>query len=104
MIRDRWGNLVMVAYSETELLWIGAAISLPAAERTMALEDIASLTGRSLYHIKMKAQRMHLARSREEATHARQILERVCPTWRVSPPGAVPGTRMKRIASVREPV
>lgn len=96
MMRDKFGHLVSVAYSETELLWIGAAISLPAAERTIALEDIASMTGRSLYHVKMKAQRMAYTRRSEEATHARQVLERVCPTWRVSPPGAVPGTRRKR--------
>ena len=52
---DRFGKRILVGYSETELVWLEAANSLPPYERFQALYDIADMSGRSIVNIREKA-------------------------------------------------
>lgn len=62
------GQSVRVGWSETELLWIKAAIILRGWEYRQALNDIAGLTGRSLRGVHAKAQ--YLRRLERDAARA----------------------------------
>lgn len=53
---DRFGNRINIAWSEVEILWLQAAVSLPTPpERFAAYRDIAGMTGRGYANVKQKA-------------------------------------------------
>ena len=65
---DRYGNKIIVAYSESEVLRIEAALTLAKFHRLRAYRDIALMTGRSVSSVIQKAQslrRERLARVRD---------------------------------------
>lgn len=65
---DRYGRPIIVGWSETEMLWVEAALSLPHFSRIAAYEDIAGMTGRPLAMIQRKATligQARIARERE---------------------------------------
>ena len=45
-------------YSETEIVWIKAANTLPAFERAKAFSDISDMTGRDFEAVRVKANKM----------------------------------------------
>lgn len=57
-MKDRWGRDSTVGYSEVELIWIRAALTLPRGERAAAFRDIASMMGRNLHAVLDKSYRM----------------------------------------------
>lgn len=56
---DHFGHTIKVGYSEHELIWLRAAMTLPRGERISAFRDIAEMTGRPLYAIQCAAYRIH---------------------------------------------
>lgn len=52
---DAFGRTVLVAYSEVETLWIQAANSLSAYDRSQAIYDISQMSGRTVRQIREKA-------------------------------------------------
>lgn len=49
------GKSVRVGWSETEVIWLQAAVTLRGGERKQAYYDLASLTGRSFLAVQSKA-------------------------------------------------
>ena len=44
---DRWGSPIRIGWSDHQILWIRAAMTLDGHERHEAIRDIADLVGRS---------------------------------------------------------
>lgn len=55
---DRFGKPIRVGWAPHELLYIEAALTFRASERSSAYQDIADMTGRSLIAIRAKAENM----------------------------------------------
>ena len=53
---DRAGNPIRIAWTPKEIIWLKAALSLPAYECLCALDDIASMSSRTISAVKAKAQ------------------------------------------------
>ena len=66
-MKDRFGQPTIIGYSEVEILWIRAALTLPRGERAPAFRDIAAMTGRNLHAVQDKAYKL-----REEDAELRQ--------------------------------
>jgi hypothetical protein len=71
---DRFGNNIMVAYSEMELEWLIAAMALPIDERDAALTDIAAMSGRTFKEVSRKAAVMRQKVKDQERQWAREVL------------------------------
>lgn len=52
---DRFGKTIIIGWSEHEVLWLEAALSLPAHQQIPAFRDLSSMTGRSVAAIQHKA-------------------------------------------------
>ncbi len=59
MSLDRYGNAIRIGFSETEIIYIKSAMSLPRAERWAAFEDIASMSCRTVQNVRAKAYALH---------------------------------------------
>lgn len=55
---DRWGNPIKIGWSQSELLWVLAAINLDVAERIAAYQDISDMSGHPFAHVRQKANRI----------------------------------------------
>lgn len=55
MTVDRWGKKVLVAWSEIEMEWLMAAISLDPCDRVPAYRDIGDMVGRTLEAVRRRA-------------------------------------------------
>lgn len=55
---DRFGKVIRVGWSEKELLWLEAALTLRHSERFFAFRDIAEMTGRTHWAIQCKAEQL----------------------------------------------
>ena len=75
---DRFGNTVLMGWSEAECLWLKAAMELPRRERFEAFADISEMSGRSVAAVQSKAY----------ALYARAVA-----TWAPTPRVMVPGCR-----------
>ena len=67
-MKDRFGNPINVGWPEHHILWLEAAMSLPARDRAEAFQDIADLTGRSFAAVYQK----HCAILRERQAQNRR--------------------------------
>ena len=52
---DRWGHPIIVGWSDHQILWIEAALTLDGQERRNAFQDIAELVGRPYASVWAKA-------------------------------------------------
>lgn len=78
---DRFGNPILVGWSEHEDLWLAAAMSLPSrSDRIAAYQDISELTGRSfavvLRRAELKLEREATQRRRERSLRIAEARER----------------------------
>lgn len=55
---SRTGSRIRVGFSETETIWLKAAVTLALGERERAYRDIASMSGRTLSSVRHKARRL----------------------------------------------
>src|ERR1700744_1774069 len=55
---DRFGRIILIGYSEIELIWLEAANTLSPYERSQAFYDISQMTGRRISAIRVKANEM----------------------------------------------
>lgn len=65
---DRFGDPIVIGWADHQLVWLEAAFSLPRADRALALNDVADLTGRSFAQCYWKC----LEIGRQKAKHARR--------------------------------
>jgi len=70
---DQAGKPVIVSWPEYQHLWLRAAMSLTKRDRWNALEDIASMTGRSFASVKRKAEMLQA----EDRRQAKAMLETI---------------------------
>src|SRR5512146_1082052 len=59
---NRFGNRILVGWSQKELVWLHAATTLPNGERESAYCDIAYMTGRSMAAVRKQAYLIECAR------------------------------------------
>jgi len=64
-MKDRFGRSIQVGWPEHHILWIEAAMTLPRAERNVAFNDIAEMTGRGYASVYYKYR--DILREREAA-------------------------------------
>lgn len=67
---DRFGNTIQLGWWPHELLWIEAALTLPISERREALDDIATMSNRSLGSVTHKFYDLHHQRKKQAAQAA----------------------------------
>lgn len=60
-------TLVYHYWQPHELIWVAAAMTLPAGQRNSAYRDIAAMSGRSLLSVQSRAFKMLAAMSAERA-------------------------------------
>ena len=70
-MKDRFGKPIAVGWSEHELVWLRAAMSLPFGERMAAFRDIADMTGRTTAAVKHQEYRIDCVE--RACAHARSI-------------------------------
>lgn len=64
-----------IGWSAKELIWLNAALSLPAYDFLMALEDISSMSGRTISAVASKAKAIR----RESAPHKPMLAAKKIP-------------------------
>ena len=69
-MQHKYRRLPTVGWTEKEMLWLKAAITLPAYEFLIACEDISSMSGRTISSITAKAKMMKLNAGMEKAHRA----------------------------------
>lgn len=70
---DRYGNRVAVSWSQTEMIWLEAAMSLATSrERSIAYRDIGKMSGRPVISIQRMAWRVAMVKRDEAAKRQRR--------------------------------
>jgi hypothetical protein len=70
---DRYGRRIAVGWSDVEMLWLEAAMSLPTrAERKEAYRDISTMSGRPVLSIERMAWRVAMLKRDESARKVRR--------------------------------
>ncbi len=69
---DRYGNRVAVSWSQTEMIWLEAAMSLATrAERKEAYRDISAMSGRPVSSVERMAWRLAMLKRDEDLKRLR---------------------------------
>jgi hypothetical protein len=85
---DRWGQKIRIGWSDVEIIYICAALSLPRQERREAFEQIADLTGRTLAAVQERAYNLQAARLRPSEPRGVVVAARSVPCPQRAP-GAI---------------
>lgn len=71
---DRFGNQIRLAWSDHEILWVKAALTLPRHNRMCAYRDISEMSHRTLGAVQTMARKIWAAGTDERAEAARALL------------------------------
>jgi len=92
---DRFNNRVSVAWSEYELEWLRAALTLDKRERCAAYRDIASMSGRGLEAVRRAASTIRTTDARQKAAAERKVKMRLPAQWKALPSFIAPPSKAR---------
>lgn len=67
---DRWGQSIRVGWSQHELLWVKAALSMDVPDRAEAFQQIALMTKRPLDSVRKQARKILMEQQEATTTSA----------------------------------